>query len=143
MYATGGGWGSSKMRTAAYRGRGENVTPRVYVRTQTISFHTFGSVFVLQCLVLFVEIQPYLYSRKMCSSETVTVFQRDQFLSFFLLKITGVETLKQVAVVSTAFLFCYGGCVCGLFLILRSKVVAHFLNKLAFLTDNCLAQDAF
>ena len=39
---------------AAYSGRG--VTPHVYVRTYTISFHVFGSIFVLQYLVLFVEI---------------------------------------------------------------------------------------
>ena len=39
---------------AAYSGRG--VTPHVYVRTYTISFHVFGSIFVLQYLVLLVEI---------------------------------------------------------------------------------------
>ena len=39
-----GYWGSSKMRTAAYRGGG--VTPHVYKRTHTISFHDFGNIFV-------------------------------------------------------------------------------------------------
>ena len=32
------------------------VTPHVYVSTRTISFHIFGSIFFLSCLVLFVEI---------------------------------------------------------------------------------------
>ena len=46
---SGGGGESSKMRT----GR-RGVTPHVYVRTYT--FHVFGTIFVLQCLVLFVKI---------------------------------------------------------------------------------------
>ena len=41
--------------------------PHVYERTYTISFRVFGSIFVLQCLILFVEIWPYLYSKQMCS----------------------------------------------------------------------------
>ena len=44
----------SKMRTTGYRGRG--VTPHVYLRTYAITFHVFGSILVLQCLALFVEI---------------------------------------------------------------------------------------
>ena len=44
-----------------------SVTPYVYVRTCTISFHIFGSIF---CHILFVEIYRYLYSKKMCSSKT-------------------------------------------------------------------------
>ena len=40
-----GNWRSSQMRAAAYRG--ESVTGHVYVHTYTISFHVFGSIFVL------------------------------------------------------------------------------------------------
>ena len=32
------------------------VKPHVYVRTYTVPFHVFGRIFVLYCLVLFVEI---------------------------------------------------------------------------------------
>ena len=39
---------------------GGSVTPHVYVRTCTISFHVFGSIFILYCLVLIVEIQSNL-----------------------------------------------------------------------------------
>ena len=38
------------------RTRGGVVTPYVCARTYTISFHVIGSIFVLQCLLLFVEI---------------------------------------------------------------------------------------
>ena len=56
------------------RGRG-GVTNHVYVGTYII-FYLFGSFF-LQCLALFLEIQPYLYSKKMCSSETIIFRHRD------------------------------------------------------------------
>ena len=38
------------------RVEGRDVKSHVYVRTYTISFYVFGSIFVLQCLVLFIEI---------------------------------------------------------------------------------------
>ena len=35
---------------------GEGVTVNVYVCIYTMPFHAFGSIFVLQCLILFAEI---------------------------------------------------------------------------------------
>ena len=47
-------------------GQGErSITPDMYVRTYNISFHAF----VLWCLVLFVEIYPYLHSKRVCLPE--------------------------------------------------------------------------
>ena len=60
-YATGRGIGGAggrggHLKCVKLHIGGESVTPHVYVRTYTISFHVFGSIFVLKYLVLFAEI---------------------------------------------------------------------------------------
>ena len=63
----------SKKRRAANLGKG--VTPHKYVHTTyNISFHVFDSMFVSWC-ILFVEIQSYLHSDKMCWLEKVMFLQ--------------------------------------------------------------------
>ena len=63
----------SKKRRAANLGK--SVTPHKYVHTTyNISFHVFGSMFVSWCIV-FVEIQSYLHSDKMCWSEKAIFLQ--------------------------------------------------------------------
>ena len=74
------GWGSSKIRTAAYKGKGGCYA--AYVRTHlTIFFHVFINMLVLLYLVLCVEIESYLYSDKMGLSETVIFLQRGHCLT--------------------------------------------------------------
>ena len=53
-YATVGGIKGAIQNAYSYERGG--VTSNVYIRTYTISFHIFGSIFVLQCIILFVEI---------------------------------------------------------------------------------------
>ena len=54
----------------------KSITLHVYIGNYSISFH----VFVIWCLVLFVEIQPYLHSKSVCLSDMVIFIQWDQFL---------------------------------------------------------------
>ena len=55
MYATDGGMGGHPKCVQLCTGE-VSVTRHVYVRTCTISFHVFGSIFVLKCPVLFLKI---------------------------------------------------------------------------------------
>ena len=54
-YATGRGT-KCHPKWLRLRTGGGDATLFVYLRTYTISFRVFGSIFVLQCLILFVEI---------------------------------------------------------------------------------------
>ena len=75
MYVTRGMEGVIQDVYRCVQGK-RGITLHVHVRTYTITFH----VFVLMCLVLLLEIQPYLHSKWMCLSEMVIFLQWDQFL---------------------------------------------------------------
>ena len=47
---------------------------------------------------------------------------------YCLCDLIGVENLKQAAAVKTAFLFCCGECVCGLFVLLTSIVLDYYFE---------------
>ena len=53
------------------------------------------------------------------SSLTFIMLLHGCFSNFCLKDLTGVKTLKKVAIVNTPFLFCYSECIRGLFLILK------------------------
>ena len=70
MYVTKGMEGVIQDVYRCVQGK-RGITLHVHVRTYTITFH----VFVLMCLVLLLEIQPYLHSKWMCLSEMVIFLQ--------------------------------------------------------------------
>ena len=80
IYATEGGWGlmgrgSSKIRADAYKGKG---VPRVMFKYALISFHVFGCIFVLFCLILFVEVTPTFIQKK-CVRQRLFFFNKINF----------------------------------------------------------------
>ena len=61
------------------------------------------------------------------------LYRKHPFLLCCLSDLTGVETLKLVAVVNTTFLFCWGECVGALFLCTTLNMFKHLITQTNFL----------
>ena len=91
----------------------------VYLQSISISFYVKHA---WKCLKYFFGRPCRSNSAKIRLNAVLTMFSRLYFqhqYNYYLCNLTGVEILKQVVLVNTASLFCYGKCIGGLFLILK------------------------